>query len=81
MKSPIFIFSLPRAGSTLLQRVLMAHKDISSVAEPWILLPNVYTTKDKGTLSEYASTVSYKGVSDFINNLPNKKNDYLKQGL
>ena len=39
MKSPIFLFSLPRSGSTLLQRVLMSHKDIASVAEPWLMLP------------------------------------------
>ena len=54
MQAPIFVFSLPRSGSTLLQRVLMSHNDISSVAEPWILLPQIYSLKKEGTLSEYS---------------------------
>ncbi|MCF6279455.1 MAG: sulfotransferase, partial [Flavobacteriaceae bacterium] len=77
MKSPIFIFSLPRAGSTLLQRILMSHKNISSISEPWILLPQIYATKNKGTLSEYSSLTSQVGINDFIENLPNKKESYI----
>lgn len=78
MKSPIFIFSLPRSGSTLLQRLLMSHKSISSVSEPWLLLPFVYANKGTGTLSEYSSQNSFIGLSDFINNLPNKEADYVE---
>ncbi len=77
MQSPIFIFSLPRAGSTLLQRVLMTNKDIASVAEPWLLLPQIYVLKKQGTLSEFSSLTSNKGITDFINNLPQKEQDYL----
>lgn len=77
MKSPIFIFSLPRAGSTLLQRILMSHKEIYSISEPWILLPQIYTTKEKGTLSEYSFLTAQVGVNNFIENLPNKKESYL----
>lgn len=76
MKSPIFLFSLPRSGSTLLQRVLMSHKDIASVAEPWLMLPFCYALKSEGILTEYTHTISYNAVEDFINNLPNKENDY-----
>ena len=36
---PIFIFSAPRSGSTLLQRVLAAHTQVATASEPWILLP------------------------------------------
>lgn len=36
---PLFVFSLPRSGSTLLQRVLAAHEGIATVSEPWLLLP------------------------------------------
>ncbi len=77
MKAPIFIFSLPRSGSTLLQRILMTHKDIASVAEPWILLPQMYMLRDQGVLSEYSSLTAYYGVKDFVNNLPNKEDDYI----
>jgi hypothetical protein len=78
MDSPIFIFSLPRAGSTLLQRILMSHKEICSISEPWILLPQVYATKENGTLSEYSSLTALEGTNDFIENLPNKKESYIK---
>lgn len=77
MQSPLFIFSLPRSGSTLLQRVLMGHNEIASVAEPWLLLPQVYALKEEGSLSEYSSMTSYYGISDFVENLPNKKTDYI----
>lgn len=76
MKSPIFLFSLPRSGSTLLQRVLMSHKDIASVAEPWLMLPFSYAYKKEGALTEYAHNVSYAAFKDFIDNLPSKEDDY-----
>jgi len=76
MQSPIFIFSLPRSGSTLMQRVLMSHEDICSVAEPWVLLPQIYMLKSEGTLSEYSSRSSHEAISDFIKNLPNGNQDY-----
>jgi len=76
MKSPIFIFSLPRSGSTLLQRVLMSHKQIASVAEPWILLPFFYARKENGILTEYTHNTARNAIEDFIKNLPNRENDY-----
>lgn len=76
MKSPIFLFSLPRSGSTLLQKVLMSHKDIASVAEPWLMLPFCYPLKKEGVLAEYGHNLSSAALADFINNLPNKEDDY-----
>lgn len=78
MKSPIFLFSLPRSGSTLLQRVLMSHKDIASIAEPWLLLPLCYANKKEGVLAEYAHISAFNALGDFINYLPNKEDDYNK---
>ena len=76
METPIFIFSLPRSGSTLLQRVLMSSPQICSVSEPWVLLPQIYILRKEGTLSDYSSYTAHKGNMDFINNLPNKEEDY-----
>jgi len=73
---PVFIFSLPRSGSTLLQRNLMAHESIASTAEPWILLPQIYSLKSKGHLSEYGSLPASRAINDLIYNLPNKKKDF-----
>ena len=76
MKSPIFIFSLPRSGSTLLQRILMGHPKITSIAEPWILLPFIYAHKKNGTISEFSHRLSLLALQDFIANLPNAEKDY-----
>lgn len=50
---PIFLISLPRSGSTLLQKILMSHSDIASHAEPWFMLPLIYGMKTKGIKTEY----------------------------
>ncbi|UFS62268.1 sulfotransferase [Sulfurimonas sp. HSL-3221] len=78
MKAPIFLFSLPRAGSTLLQRVLMAHSEIASAAEPWILLPYVYALKNQGVLSEYGHRHASNAINDFIKVLPQGQKSYNK---
>lgn len=77
-KKPIFILSLPRTGSTLLQRVLMNHSKISSFAEPHFLLPFVYAIKKEGIVSDYSHISSYKALSDVVNELPNGEEDYFK---
>lgn len=79
MKSPIFIFSLPRAGSTLLQRILLSHKSIGGTPEPWVLLPFIYVLRDEGSVSEYSSKLSKKGFEDVLNSIPNGKKQYYKE--
>lgn len=72
----LFLFSLPRSGSTMLQRLLAAHTKISTVSEPWLLLPFSYTLKSTGLFSEYDHGTCYKAISDFVQHLPNKEYDY-----
>lgn len=79
MLKPLFIFSLPRSGSTLLQRVLSADHQISSVAEPWLLLPLIYAFKEKGIKAEYSHQWASIALNDFINELPGGKQDYLTE--
>lgn len=74
----VFIFSLPRSGSTLLQRVLMNHEEIAATAEPWILLPLIYSTKKTGVLTEYSHLTSQQAIEGFISTLPDKEKDYKK---
>lgn len=76
MKQLIFIFSLPRSGSTLLQKVLMSHPEVASVAEPWLLLPLFYHLKPNGTVSEFSHSTCQVAYADFIANLPGKQNAY-----
>jgi hypothetical protein len=74
--TPIFLFSLPRSGSTLVQRVLSNHQEISTISEPWLLLPFIYATRDEGVLSEYWHTASSMAIREFIDHMPNGTADY-----
>lgn len=72
----IFIFSTPRSGSTLLQRLLATHSGISSVSEPWLLLPFCYALKSEGTFAEYDHGTCQRAITDFIQTLPDRHNDF-----
>jgi hypothetical protein len=62
----IFIISLPRSGSTLLQRVLGGHDDVVTSSEPWIMLHPVYGRRDKGISTEYSADWAALGVNEFL---------------
>jgi len=62
---PLFLFSQPRSGSTLVQRVLGAHSQISTASEPWFLLPLSYMRKPLGARAEYWHVLSTQAVNDF----------------
>jgi len=76
---PIFIFSLPRSGSTLLQRILASHNDITTTAEPWVLLPYLYTLKKSGVYAEYGHHLLADALQDFCAEMPNGIDDYLHE--
>ena len=67
---PIFLLSTPRAGSTLLQRILASHSKISTTPEPYLLLPLVYSLKVNGIVAHYHQPYVAKGISDFCESLP-----------
>ncbi|MCE9613225.1 MAG: sulfotransferase [Lentisphaerae bacterium] len=49
----VFLVSQPRAGSTLLQRLMARHPDVHTTTEPWWLLQPCYGLKDAGFSAEY----------------------------
>lgn len=65
----IFLISLPRSGSTLLQHVLAGHPEVGSTAEPWILLPPIYALRKDGLQSEYGGEAGQVGLSQFLEQL------------
>ncbi len=73
---PIFIFSLPRAGSTLLQRLLSLHEDIDTQAEPWLALPLFFSLKEQGVSGIYGHRAMSAAVNGYIDSLPGGKSDY-----
>ncbi len=74
---PVFLLSLPRAGSTFIQRVLAAHPAISTTSEPWVLLPLLYTMRQGGVSAEYGHRWLVQAVEDFAGELPDGFGDYL----
>jgi len=64
MKNLIFLLGLPRSGTTLLQRVLTAHSEVASIAEPWVLLPLVTCFDAQITRSVYGHTVLERAIAD-----------------
>lgn len=73
---PIFLLSLPRSGSTLVQRVLAAHRDVATASEPWLLLPFLYARGGDGLLAEYDQQLYRQALDDFIAVLPEGRADY-----
>lgn len=77
--APLFLFSLPRSGSTLAQRILAAHEPIATASEPWVLLPYLYTLRERGVYAEYNHGTLVRAVEDLCNVLPEGREDYVAE--
>jgi hypothetical protein len=67
-ESLIFLISQPRAGSTLLQRMLAGHPAIQSSAEPWLMLHPLYALREDGISAEYEHQWARLGTHEFLSN-------------
>ncbi len=76
---PIFIFSITRSGSTMVQRVIAAHEGVSTASEPWVLLPFLYTLRDRGVVAEYTHPLMVAAIEDFCQTLPAGVEDYRRE--
>ena len=76
MIKPIFVLSLPRSGSTLVQRVLAGHPQIATTAEPWLLLPHAYAMRDRGIAADYTQPMAARAIREFADGLPGGADDY-----
>ena len=75
---PVFIFSVSRSGSTLVQRIVAAHEGVATAPEPWILLPHAYSLRRQGVDAEYFQHLLATAVEDFSARLPRGEADYLE---
>lgn len=76
MTKPVFIISPPRAGSTLLQRILMQHPDLASCGEPWLLLPIAHLRSPCALRSIYGHHTSVRALENLISELPYGEDDF-----
>jgi hypothetical protein len=73
----VFLLSLPRSGSTLLQRLLAAHPQIAACGEPWLALPALYSLRESGVDSEYDHRTAARGIRSFCSHcLPGGEREY-----
>jgi hypothetical protein len=72
----IFVVSIPRSGSTLLQHIIASHSSVASTAEPWILLPLVYALRQNGLKAEYNANIGYIALNEFLQQLPDGGEKY-----
>lgn len=73
----LFIIGAPRSGTTMLERMLSSHSMIQGGPEPHILTPLAYTGYwDKVTKAPYDYILSSLAQRSFVENLPNKEQDY-----
>ncbi len=70
MTQLVFIISLPRSGSTLLQKMLTANEEVASSAEPWILLPFWSMRNIDSSRCIYSHETCVNAVEDFIASMP-----------
>ena len=75
---PIFVLSLLRSGSTMLQSILATHVDVATAPEPSILLPCLYSTRSSGIYTNYHHAVIRRRIERFCQDLPNGTDDYLE---
>lgn len=74
--TPLFLLSLPRSGSTLVQRVLATSGDVATTPEPWLLLPQVYARRERGAFAEYGQVPSARAIREFAERLPHGSSGY-----
>lgn len=72
----IFLISQPRAGSTLIQRILGSHPDVHTTSETWMMLHPLYSMKKTGIETEYSSDLARNSLSDFLNQIDNGPTEY-----
>jgi hypothetical protein len=78
-QQPIFLLSLPRSGSTLVQRILASHPEISTAPEPWVLLPLVFAMRESGAWARYGHAPAARAIREFAARLPNGDQDYVAE--
>ena len=74
--TPILLLSLPRSGSTLVQRVLGSHRGVATASEPWLLLSLLLSLRDDIPAPGAWQPQIHAALGDFAGVLPGGAADY-----
>ncbi len=77
--APLFVLSLPRSGSTMLQRVLAGHPEVSTSPEPWILLPLLWTRRAEDAYTVYSHEWAVTGIGELIGRMDGGEEAYREE--
>lgn len=72
----IFLISLPRSGSTLLQHILASHSKVAATAEPWILFPATLALRQGALTADYNADIGRIALSEFLTQLDGGEDQY-----
>lgn len=64
-KKIIFLISMPRSGSTLLQKILESSPDIQSAGEPWVMLPLLSMYNEELVESKFGQHLNVMAAKEF----------------
>ena len=73
---PVFLLSLPRSGSTMLQRALGRHPNIATLSEPWFLLGLIPPTAIDEAVATFEYSTYRMAIEDLTAALPNGEDDW-----
>lgn len=68
-KNVIFLISLPRSGSTLLQSMIGSHSKVHTTPEPWVTFPLLYSQKQNCIESEYDHVTANIASSELFDSM------------
>ena len=66
----IFMISLPRSGSTMLQKIIGSHSQVYTRSEPWLMLHPLHALKSSDIHTPFNAQLAEGGLRDFISGLP-----------
>jgi hypothetical protein len=74
----VFLISQPRAGSTLLQRILGKHPEVHTVAEPWLMLPLLGVMRGRNGEPDTPIERTPGAIRAFLQTFPDGEEAYLE---
>lgn len=72
----LFLISLPRSGSTLLQRMLASSPQVATLPEPWMWLLLTQPLGYRHVLADYSQRGLITAASEMIRHLPGGETEY-----
>ena len=75
---PIFVLSLPRSGSTLIQRAIASHEGVATASEPWLMLPLLAAIRPDIPISGPWERSVAAAVHDFAAGSASGRENYLE---